>query len=225
MAQTYNLGQVAIISRGAYAAGTAYVPLNVVTHRSGSFMCITACTGIEPAVASSWRTYWVPTAIGIYSAVVTAPSDTTAKLTLTFSDGTTYEHTYGTTGVADGSVTNSSLGEAISIAKGGTGATTAAAALTALGAQSKILECQVAISGSASSWTVTKDVNNNSLSDKVKSNSIIVIGPEQTVANAQNYGNYFIVLSGQSNGTLNFTSRDTVPSGTTITINVMIVNV
>lgn len=119
MAQNYTLGQVAIIHKGAYSSSTSYVPLNTVTHRGGSFMCITACTNIEPGVHASWQTYWVPTAIGILSAEVTSPSDTTATMTLTFSDGTTYSHTYGTTGVADGSVKNVSIGEAVAIAKGG----------------------------------------------------------------------------------------------------------
>ena len=78
MAQ-YTLGQVAIISKGAYAANTSYVPLNVVTHRGGSFMCITQCISIEPGVNANWRTYWVPTAIGIYSTNVTAVTSTQAR--------------------------------------------------------------------------------------------------------------------------------------------------
>lgn len=220
-----NLGQVAIISKGAYSSGTAYAPLNVVTHRGGSFMCIRACSNIEPAVTSNWNTYWVPTAIGVYQTQVTAPTSTTAKIKFIFSDGTYYEHTYNTTAVSDGSVTNASLGEAVSLAKGGTGATTAAQALTNLGAQAKILTRQVNLSGNASSWSITQDKNGNSLSGIVKADSIIVIGPDQTLANAQNFGNYFIILTSQEAGRLNFSSRDTVPSGTTITVNVMIANV
>ena len=39
-----NLGQVAIINRGAYASNVSYAVLNTVTHRGGTFMCIKQCT-------------------------------------------------------------------------------------------------------------------------------------------------------------------------------------
>lgn len=224
MAQNYTLGQVAIIHKGAYSSSTSYAPLNTVTHRGGSFMCITACTNIEPGVHASWQTYWVPTAIGILSAEVTSPSDTTATMTLTFSDGTTYSHTYGTTGVADGSVKNVSIGEAVAIAKGGTGATSAAAARTNLGAQATLIEFQINLTGGASAWTFSTDASGVSLAGRVLSTSKVMVAPEPTLANAQNYGNYFVLLQTVEAGRLYFTTRDTIPSGTTITVNVLVAN-
>lgn len=224
MAQQYNLGQVAIINKGAYASATYYAPLNTVTHRGGTFMCITACSNIEPAVNANWRTYWVPTAIGIYSTTVTAPTTSTAKITFTFSDGTTASHTYNTTAQASGSVTNDSIGETIAITKGGTGGTSAATARSNLGAQAELIEFQVTLSGAGNSWTVSKDSSNVTLSGRVYSTSKVMVAPSPTLANAQNYGNYFVLLSSVGNGTLSFISRDTVPSGTTITVNVMVAN-
>ena len=93
MATNYTLGQVAIVSKGAYSPSGPYVPLNTVTHRAGTFMCIAACSNVEPGVASDWRNYWVPTAIGIYNTNATASGDL-ITLTFTFSDGTTASHQY-----------------------------------------------------------------------------------------------------------------------------------
>ena len=221
MAQ-YTLGQVAIINRGAYAANTSYVPLNVVTHRGGSFMCIAQCISVEPAVSSNWRSYWVPTAIGVYQTAVTAVDTTHARITFTFSDGTTAQHTYTTTGVAAGSVVNTSIGETISVGKGGTGATTADGALTALGAQKAGIQLNVSLSGGASSWTVTKTTGNVNLSNYLKANSAIVVSPN--AASQDNWENYSIRMTAQTASSLTFTSKTTVPSGTTITVNLLVFN-
>ena len=93
MATTYNLGQVAIVSKGAYSSSGQHYPLNTVTNRAGTFMCIAACSNVEPGVTSGWQTYWVPTAIGIYDTDATIDGDE-VTLTFTFSDGTTASHTY-----------------------------------------------------------------------------------------------------------------------------------
>lgn len=93
MATTYNLGQVAIIHKGDYSASVQYAPLNTVSHRAGSFMCISSCINVEPGVTSGWDTYWVPTALGIYSTNVQAVGDL-VTVTFTFSDGTTASHQY-----------------------------------------------------------------------------------------------------------------------------------
>jgi hypothetical protein len=93
MATTYTLGQVAIVSKGDYSPAVNYYPLNAVSHRAGTFMCIAACSNVEPGVTSGWRTYWVPTALGIYQTNVTADGDT-ITMTFTFSDGTTASHEY-----------------------------------------------------------------------------------------------------------------------------------
>lgn len=106
---TYNLGQAAIVMKGVYAAGTAYLPLNCVTNDGGSWICKKACTGIEPGVTSGWGTYWQSAAVGIKSITVTSASAGTATVQITFSDNTTESFTYNTSAVADGSITPAKL--------------------------------------------------------------------------------------------------------------------
>lgn len=107
---TYNLGQVAVINKGAWASGTAYAPLNTVTHNGGSFMAIAANTNKEPGVASGWATYWVTMAKGIKTVVIAATDATHAQATVTFSDGTTSTGAaFATSGVADNSVTTAKI--------------------------------------------------------------------------------------------------------------------
>lgn len=102
---TYNLGQVAIVNKGAWASGTSYAPLNVVSHNSGSFMAIAANTSKEPGVASDWTAYWMRLSNGIKTVTVTAISTTQAQVSVTFSDGTTaVAGTYNTSGIPAGSV-------------------------------------------------------------------------------------------------------------------------
>lgn len=99
----YNLGQAAIVSKGDYSASTAYRPLNVVSHLGGSFMCITACTGVEPGVSSGWESYWQSTARGIQSYSVSV-SGTTATVNIVYTDGGTYSTTYTTAAIGTGDV-------------------------------------------------------------------------------------------------------------------------
>ena len=107
---TYNLGQVAVINKGAWSSGTAYAPLNTVTHNGGSFMAIAANTNKEPGVASGWATYWVAMAKGIKTIVIAATDSTHAQATVTFSDGTIVQGTaFATNGVADGAVTTAKI--------------------------------------------------------------------------------------------------------------------
>lgn len=106
---TRNLGQAAIVSKGAYSSGQAYVLLNTVTHRGGSFMCIAPCQGIEPGVSSNWQSYWVATAKGIVQISITSDTEGIATLTITFSDNTTYSHEYETAALPDGSVGTAKL--------------------------------------------------------------------------------------------------------------------
>lgn len=107
---TYNLGQVAVINKGAWASGTTYAPLNTVTHNGGSFMAIATNVAKEPGVASGWATYWVAMAKGINSIVIAATDSTHAQATVTFSDGTTYTGTaFATSGVADNSITTAKI--------------------------------------------------------------------------------------------------------------------
>lgn len=99
----YNLGQAAIVSKGAYSGSTAYLPLNTVSNLGGSFMCTAPCTGIEPGVTSGWASYWVPMARGIKTYTLSV-SGSTATVNIVFTDGGTYSTSYSTAAVGDNSV-------------------------------------------------------------------------------------------------------------------------
>lgn len=102
---TYNLGQAAIVSKGAWSSGTTYAALNTVTHNSGSFMAIATNSAVEPGVTAGWESYWVSMSKGIKSVAVTALNTSTAQMTVTFSDGTTaVSGTFNTAAVPPGSV-------------------------------------------------------------------------------------------------------------------------
>ena len=104
----HNLGQAAIVSKGAYNSGTSYVPLNAVSHKGGAFLCKQACTAIEPTVTSGWETYWLNIASGIKTYSITNNSGT-ATVSITFTDGSTYSTTYPITAVANNSVGTAQL--------------------------------------------------------------------------------------------------------------------
>lgn len=87
----FNLGQVAIVSMGEYSSSTTYQPLQVVSHNSGSYLCIKAnTTGKEPGVASGWRTYWQSMGLGIKNLSIASNSDWVVSFTVTYSDNTTF---------------------------------------------------------------------------------------------------------------------------------------
>ena len=116
MAQ-YNLGQVAIVNKGAYSGSTAYKPLNTVSNLGGTFMCIASCTGVEPGVSTGWQTNWVAMARGIKTYAVSV-SGSTATLNVTFTDGTTYSTTYSTAAVGENAVGTTQLApKAVTTAK------------------------------------------------------------------------------------------------------------
>lgn len=119
---TVNLGQAAIVSKGAYNAAASYAPLNLVTHNGGSYLCKRTCSNIEPGVASTWQTYWVAATVGIKSFAKTGETAAGIEYTVTLSDGSTYVLTVQT-----------AVDYPIGVANGGTGATNAAAARTNLG--------------------------------------------------------------------------------------------
>lgn len=56
MAQTKNLGKVALTPRGVYSSGSAYEKLDIVTYGGASWLCLQAAQGIVPAPNS---TYWM----------------------------------------------------------------------------------------------------------------------------------------------------------------------
>ena len=111
---TYSLGQVAIVNKGAWSSGTAYVRLNTVTHNGGSFMAIASSTNKEPGVASGWGSYWVAMSKGIKTIDIVADSTTTAHAVITLSDGTSVTGSiFNTSDVPDGSITTAKLGSKV----------------------------------------------------------------------------------------------------------------
>ncbi len=208
MAQ-YVLGQVSIANRGNYAANTAYLPLNVVSHRGGQFMCTTACNNIEPGVSSNWQNYWVATAKGIYSTVVTAPTATTAKITITYSDGTTAENTYTTTGTADNSISNDKLMQnAVDTDNIVDGAVTPA---KTDGIQAQHKTATAVLASGRSSWTV-------SVTGVTPTNSVVV-SPANNAAYLLWRNNSIRVIA-QGDGELTFMS-DSNPTAD-VNVNVLI---
>ena len=110
---TYELGQAAIVNKGAWSASVSYVLLNTVTHNGGSFMAIAANSAIEPGVTSGWSSYWVPMAKGIKTVDIVADSTSTAHAVFTMSDGSTITGTtFATSPVADGSITDEKIASA-----------------------------------------------------------------------------------------------------------------
>ena len=107
---TYTLGQVAIISKGAWSASVNYAPLNTVTHNGGSFMAIAANSNKEPGVTSGWETYWVAMSRGIKAIDIVGETTTTAHAVITLSDGTTVTGTsFSTYGIPDDTITSDML--------------------------------------------------------------------------------------------------------------------
>jgi len=109
MADTVTLGQVSIISKGAWSSATAYKKLDMVSHNGGSWLCAAANTNKEPGVASGWASYWVQAAKGIKTIAVSSPSTGTVKQVITYSDGTTAEVTYPASAIAAGGVDTAEL--------------------------------------------------------------------------------------------------------------------
>ena len=113
MAQ-FNLGQAAVVSKGAWSGSATYSVLNTVTHNGGSFMAIAENSSVEPGVTTGWESYWVRATMGIKSVAFNGLTSSTANCVVTFSDGTTYTSpTFATTPVADGEVTAAKLGSDI----------------------------------------------------------------------------------------------------------------
>lgn len=125
---SYELGQAAIVNKGAWSGSVSYTLLNTVTHNGGSFMAIAASTNKEPGVSSDWGNYWVNLAKGIKTVDIVADSTSTAHAVFTLSDGSTVTGTTFTTSpVADLSVTTAKLADgAVTTGKIANNAVTAA---------------------------------------------------------------------------------------------------
>lgn len=84
-----NLGQVAIVSRGAWDSSVTYHPLDVVTQSGGSYLCIQENTNKQPGniTVHDWSDYWVILAIGMRTVSVTVDSNS-YSFSFSMSDGT-----------------------------------------------------------------------------------------------------------------------------------------
>jgi len=102
----YSLGQVAIISKGAWNSAASYAILNTVTRNGGSFMAIQPNSNIEPGVTTGWESYWVAMSRGIKTIDIVGDTATTAHAVITLSDGTSVTGTtFSTYGIPDNSIT------------------------------------------------------------------------------------------------------------------------
>ncbi len=80
--QTYDLGPVAVTCAGAWDPDEDYAPLQLVSHRGGSWLCRAACFGAEPGVSPGWQNWWQLACDGI--AAITRSGD---KLRITYTSG------------------------------------------------------------------------------------------------------------------------------------------
>ena len=107
---TFNLGQVAIVNKGAWSSSVSYLPLNVVSHNFGSFMAIAANSNVQPGVTSGWASSWLSLSRGIASIDIVGEDSTHAHAVITLSDGTSVTGTtFSTSGVADNTISTAKL--------------------------------------------------------------------------------------------------------------------
>ena len=134
---TYTIGQAAYVNKGAYDATANYAALNTVFYHGGTWVALQAVSGVAPGTDSS---KWLCITQGIKTLTI-APG-ATGYMTVTFvlTDGTTSTANIPVNTVGDGTITVAKLAAAflLPVEKGGTGASTAAGALTNLGAQKAI---------------------------------------------------------------------------------------
>ena len=55
MAQTYNIGKVAMTPKGAYNSSTTYAPLDIVTHNGSSYVVLQSVTGVTPPSSAYYQ--------------------------------------------------------------------------------------------------------------------------------------------------------------------------
>lgn len=107
--ETYNLGKVAPTNRGTYSTMNTYVPLEMVSHSGGMWICIKQCSGIAPGTGSNWQTYWVLASNGVKSISVTNGTPGNAQMMLTYTNGQTVTYTFATNALAANSVGSNEL--------------------------------------------------------------------------------------------------------------------
>ena len=188
MPSSITLGKVSIAPKGAYAAGTSYTVLDMVSNAGGSFLCIQNSTGIEPGVTSGWENYWMSASNGIESISITSPALGKASITITLSDGSQTSTTIDTAAIGTGAVTKEMLAD---------GATYTAYTVTL----------------TAAGWSG----NGQSVSAAgVTANNTVITGP--TPASLKAYGEYGIYCSGQGAGTLSFICESAPDTDLTVNV-------
>lgn len=155
---TYNLGQAAIVSKGAWSSSVNYAVLNTVKHNGGSFMAIAPNSNVEPGVTSGWATYWVSTALGIKAVSITAVDSSTAQATVTFSDGTTATSgTFNTAAVGPGAIGTTQIAQ-FAVTGGSTGKLALATVEQTNMANNSVGTAQI-IDGNVTAAKLNADVN------------------------------------------------------------------
>lgn len=133
---TFTLGQAAYVNKGTYSSSATYAVLNTVFYNGGTWVALKNVSGVTPG---SDATAWLCITQGIRSVNITQ-SGGNAVVQITLTNGTQASATIPLATVGDGTITVAKLASefVLPVAKGGTGATTAADARTNLGAQAKI---------------------------------------------------------------------------------------
>ena len=149
---TYTLGQAAYVNTGTYASGTAYSPLNTVYYNGGTWVALTASTGVTPGTDS---TKWLCITQGIKTITVAAGNTGYANITITLTDGTSSTSSVPVGAIGDGTITVAKLasGFLLPVAQGGTNATTASGALSNLGGQPAKILRTVTLTGGSTAWS------------------------------------------------------------------------
>ena len=134
MATTFTLGQAAYVNTGAYSSSKAYAPLNTCYYNGGTWVALASVTNVTPG---SDNTKWLCITNGIKTITLAPGATGYVTVTITLTDGTTASTSYPITDVGDGTITVAKLasGFVLPVNKGGTGASSASAALASLGAQ------------------------------------------------------------------------------------------
>lgn len=149
---TFTLGQAAYVNKGTYNASTTYAPLNTCYYQGGTWVALQSVTGVTPGTDN---TKWLCITCGIKTITLAPGNVGYVTMTVTLTDGTTASTSFPVTDVGDGTITVDKLasGFVLPITDGGTGASSASGALTALGAQKAITAVTATLT--ANGWDAT----------------------------------------------------------------------